>query len=384
LITTQHLIVGVVCVHKLVVIGSAEKSTMSRRETAAEIKARWGKPGVSKGNSIAENYARNVAGSAGPLFDQPKTVLNDFAGCIAKLTPLLAMPNMTGVPRTNLKGVIEFLQGYQAPQSVASDETLRVKELEKELAALKLAASEEASKKVGVSAPAGSLPPPSTYAEAVRREFNRAKHAEARADKLNRAKMVAVSSAAAAIRQQEKEKFLREKFKEGYVPLDVRKNKQRIASEAKTKKKPTSVVQKAALVAHTFVRFTRAQMREHQLQVLKATGCDRWFSVAERAAYKALSPARKAEIKAQRTLNTELAQAKKAAEREKFRQERQQRVAALAKARVEALARSNPKQVYKGKGKATKMPPHCSHRFEINSAGTRTVCRDCGAFGTDA
>jgi len=125
-------------------------------------------------------------------------------------------------------------------------------------------------------------------------------------------------------------------------------------------------------------------MREHQLQVLKATGCDRWFSAAERAAYKALSPARKAEIKAQRTLNSELAQARKAAEREKFRQERQQRVAALAKARVEALARSNPKQVYKGKGRATKMPPHCSHRFEINAAGTRTVCRDCGAFGTDA
>jgi len=359
---------------------------MSRRETAAEIKARvMGKSGSSKGNSIAENYAKNVVGSAGPLFDQPKVVLNDFVGCIAKLSPLLAMPNMTGVPRTNLKAVIAFLQDYRGPsQSGLQTDAARIDELEKELAALKLAASEEASKKAGVSAPAGSLPPPSTYAEAVRREFNRAKHAEARADKLNRAKMAAVSSAAAAIRQQEKEKHLREKFKEGYVPLDVRKNKQRIASEAKVKTKPTSVVQKAALVAHAFVRFTRAQMREHQLQVLKATGCDRWFSAAERAAYKALSPARKAEIKAQRTLNTKLVQAKKAAEREKFRQERQQRVAALTKARVEALARSNPKQVYKGKGKATKMPPRCSHRFEINSTGTRTVCRDCGAFGTDA
>jgi len=352
---------------------------MSRRETAAEIKARV------MGKSISENYKKNV-GPAGPLFDLPKVPLGDFGGCIAKLTPLLAMPNMTGVPRVNLKGVIDFLSNYREPSQQSGSQTnaARVDELEKELAALKLAASVEASKKPDVPASGGTLPPPSTYAEAVRREFNRARHAEARADKLNRAKMAAVSSAAASIRQQEKELALREKFKEGYVPLDVRKNKQRIASEAKAKKKPTSVVQKAALVAHTFVRFTRAQMREHQVQVLKATGCDRWFSAAERAAYKALSPARKAEIKAQRTLNAELAQAAKAAEREKFRQERQQRVTALAKARVEALARSNPKQVYKGKGKATKMPPHCSHRFEINATGTRTVCRDCGAFGTDA
>jgi len=345
---------------------------MSRRETAAEIKARMtGKPSTP-----------NVAAKPPP----GGTPVTTVEACCENIRQIFADPSIKGVTHEKAKAAWRFLQSFTGTQSQSGSRTdaARVDELEKELAALKLAASEEASKKAGVSAPAGSLPPPSTYAEAVRREFNRAKHAEARADKLNRAKMAAVSSAAAAIRQQEKERFLREKFKEGYVPLDVRRNKQRIASEAKTKVKPTSVVQKAALVAHTFVRFTRAQMREHQLQVLKATGCDKWFSAAERAAYKALSPARKAEIKAQRTLNTELAQAKKAAEREKFRQERQQRVATLAKARVEALARSNPKQVYKGKGKATKMPPHCSHRFEINASGTRTVCRDCGAFGTDA
>lgn len=275
---------------------------------------------------------------------------------------------------------------YVPPKAV-SDETkqARIEELEKEVAALRLSASEEASKKPdgqpsGIQS-GGSLPPPSTYAEAVRREFNRAKHREARADKLNRAKMAAVASAAAAIRQQEKERVLREKFKEGYIPLDVRRNKQRVASEAKAKSKPTSVVQKAALVAHTFVRFTRAQMREHQLQVLKMTGADRWFSAAERAAYKALSPARKAEIKADRMKQSELIQAKKAAEREQFRKERAIRVAAMSKARVEAVARSNPKQVYKGKGRAKKAcPGGC--RLVVNPSGTGTSCRDCGVAGT--
>jgi len=273
-----------------------------------------------------------------------------------------------------------------APPKAVSDETkqARIEELEKEIAALRLSASEEASKKPdgqpsGIQS-GGSLPPPSTYAEAVRREFNRAKHAEARADKLNRAKMAAVAEAAAVVRQQEKERALREKFKEGYVPLDVRKNKQRIASEAKAKKKPTSVVQKAALVAHTFVRFTRAQMREHQLQVLKMTGADRWFSAAERAAYKALSPARKAEIKADRMRQSELIEAKKAAEREQFRKERAIRVATMSKARVEAIARSNPKQVYKGKGRVKKAcPGGC--RFVVNPSGTGTSCRDCGVTG---
>jgi len=122
-------------------------------------------------------------------------------------------------------------------------------------------------------------------------------------------------------------------------------------------------------------------MREHQLQVLKATGADRWFSAAERAAYKALSPARKAEIKADRIRQSELAQAKKAAEREMFRKERVIRVAAMAKARVESLAKANPKQVYKGKGRVNHAcPGGC--RFVVNSLGTATLCRDCGRAGT--
>lgn len=282
---------------------------------------------------------------------------------------------------------------YAPPQRV-SDETkqARIDELEKEIAALRQSASSEATKKPDVqpsgNQSGGSLPPPSTYAEAVRREFNRAKHAEARADKLNRAKMAAVSSEAAKIRQQEKERALREKFKEGYVSLDVRKNKQRIAEGAKVKTKPTSVVQKAALVAHTFVRFTRAQMKEHQAAVLKASGADRWFSAAERAAFKALSPARKAEIKAVRNAKYAEDQARKAAEREKFRKERVERVAALSKARVEALAKPTQKQRYSGNdklfaakaGKATYLCSPC--RFVINSAGTGTNCRDCGRAGT--
>jgi len=186
---------------------------MSRRETAAEVKARvMGKSGPSKGNSIAENYAKNVAGSAGPLFDQPKAVLNGFAGCIAKLSPLLAMPNMTGVPRNNLKEVIEFLQAYRVPESVASDEALRVKEMQEEIERLQKRQSAPSVVEVPAVSPSGPLPPPSTYAEAVRREFNRAKHAEARADKLNRAKMAAVSSEAAKIRQQEKELALRQRL----------------------------------------------------------------------------------------------------------------------------------------------------------------------------
>lgn len=82
----------------------------------------------------------------------------------------------------------------------------RIDELEKEIALLRASASSEAEKKPsgqpsGVQL-GGSLPPPSTYAEAVRREFNRSKHAEARADKLNRAKMAAVSRDAAVIRNK--------------------------------------------------------------------------------------------------------------------------------------------------------------------------------------
>jgi hypothetical protein len=263
----------------------------------------------------------------------------------------------------------------------------KIQALEDEIASLKRSASEEANKKPAVVTVGGSLPPPSTYAEAVRREFNRARHAEARADKLNRAKMSAVSQAAAELRQKEKELALREKFKEGYIPLEERRKASRPkkASEAKiTVNKPKTLVEKAAVAAHGFVRFTRAQMKEHQMAVLNATGADKWFSAAERAAYKALDPGSKAKIKAARNLAREKREAAKAAERQKFREERAVRVAALTKARVEALAKSTPKQRYSGNAnlfvRKGKEPMHCTtgHRMVTNVAGTAISCRDCG------
>jgi hypothetical protein len=271
--------------------------------------------------------------------------------------------------------------------SMSEDAKAKIEALEKEIERLRRSASEEAAKKAAAQPPvvaaAVTLPPPSTYAEAVRREFNRAKHAEARADKINRAKMARVSKDAAAIKAEEKERALREKFKEGYVPLALRQQQRKLASEAKAKTTASTVKQKAAQVAHTFVRFTRKQMREHQSAVLKATGAEKWFSAAERAAYKALPPSAKANIKAARMLRAQKAEEEKAAEREKFRKERNERVLALTRARVEALAKSTPKQRFKGKGKAAaqkKCQVPC--RLVTNATGTGTSCRDCGCAGT--
>jgi sarcosine oxidase delta subunit len=223
----------------------------------------------------------------------------------------------------------------------------------------------------------------------VRRELNRAKHAEARADKINREKMAAVSRAAAELKTAEKEAALLSKYKEGYQPLASRKEAKRVAALAKAKR-PETLREKTAKVAHTFVRYTRAQMKEHQKRVLASSGCDRWFSAAERAAYKALSPARKAEIKAERLANQLKDEKAKAAERQKFRMERIQRSIAVAKERTEALAKPKPSSkgvrserfFPSGKGRVSICNGGQGCRLVINAAGTETRCRDCHRAGT--
>jgi sarcosine oxidase delta subunit len=286
---------------------------------------------------------------------------------------------------------LTIMPGVQPVKTLVYDKEaqLRVQELEKELAELREQAKGKGVQNTPADAQAstGSLPPPSTYAEAVRRELNRAKHAEARADKINREKMAAVSRAAAELKTAEKEAALLARFKEGYQPLASRKEALRVAAQAKAKR-PETIREKTAKVAHTFVRYTRAQMKEHQQRILQQSGCDRWFSAAERAAYKALSPARKAEIKAER-LSRQLASEKaKAAERQKFRMERIARSIAIAKERTEALARPKAKVVRSerffpsGKGRVVTCNGGQGCRLVVNAAGTETRCRDCHRAGT--
>lgn len=174
-------------------------------------------------------------------------------------------------------------------------------------------------------APSADLPPPSTYAQAVLRALNAQKGREARADKLNRQKMAKESEEAAAKRAAAKEAYLSEKYKEGYLPLADRKKiaEQRTAKKGKKDNKAAapSVVEAAACDVRKFVRWTHAQMRKHQAVVLQQTGGERWFSAAERAAYKLLPASEKARLRAENLASRQKKSAEQAKSRQAWRKE---------------------------------------------------------------
>jgi len=174
-------------------------------------------------------------------------------------------------------------------------------------------------------APSADLPPPSTYAQAVLRALNAQKGREARADKLNRQKMAKESEEAAAKRAAAKEAFLSAKYKEGYLPLADRKKiaEQRTAKLGNKASKATapSVVEAAACDVRKFVRWTHAQMRKHQAAVLQQTGGGRWFSAAERAAYKLLPASEKARLRAENLASRQKKSAEQAKSRQAWRKE---------------------------------------------------------------
>jgi len=174
-------------------------------------------------------------------------------------------------------------------------------------------------------APSADLPPPSTYAQAVLRALNAQKGREARADKLNRQKMAKESEEAAAKRAAAKEAYLSTKYREGYLPLADRKKiaEQRTAKKGKKNDKAAapSVVEAAACDVRKFVRWTHAQMRKHQAAVLQQTGGERWFSAAERAAYKLLPASEKARLRAENLASRQKKSAEQAKSRQTWRKE---------------------------------------------------------------
>jgi DNA polymerase III gamma/tau subunit len=239
----------------------------------------------------------------------------------------------------------------------------------------------------------GALPPPATYAAAVLRSLNEQKAAAAKADKKNRAAMAQVSEKAAEDRKAKKELALKVKYAEGYVPLADRKKLSVEKTALKKDPKPATSAEKVAKAAHSFVRFTRAQMKGYQAAFVARTGAEKWFSAAERAAYKQLSPAEKKKIRVENHEARIRREQQQARDRQKFRKERQDRIAVeLSKRRVEErelaerlssgfVPRKLPtKSLIKGKGRQI-----CTtgHRMVTNAAGSRQQCRDCGALGTD-
>jgi DNA polymerase III gamma/tau subunit len=183
----------------------------------------------------------------------------------------------------------------------------------------------------------GALPPPATYAAALLRALNKQKGEQARADKLNRAKMAQVSVKAREDRRSKKEDALRVKYAEGYQPLAERKKASMEKGAKQPTQKPDTSSEMVAKAAHSFVRFSRAQMKGYQAAFLARTGAERWFSAAERAAYKQLSSAEKKKI---RVANHE-ARLKREQEavrnRQKFRKERSERLKAASERRCGQL-----------------------------------------------
>jgi len=247
--------------------------------------------------------------------------------------------------------------------------------------------------KAGVEA-TGSLPPPATYAAAVLRSLNEQKAAAERADKKNRAKMAQVSAQAAEDRKVKKELALKVKYAEGYVPLADRKKLSVEKTALKKDQKPATSAEKVAKAAHSFVRFTRAQMKGYQAAFVARTGAEKWFSAAERVAYKQLSPAEKKKIRVENHEARIRREQQQARDRQKFRKERQDRIAVeLSKRRVEERERAErlssgfvprkaPSSQKSTKGKGREI---CTtgHRWVTNEAGTRQSCRDCGTLGTN-
>jgi hypothetical protein len=248
----------------------------------------------------------------------------------------------------------------------------------------------EAKPKAGVE-DTGVLPPPATYAAAVLRSLNEQKAAAAKADKKNRAAMAQVSAKAAEDRKAKKEQALKVKYAEGYVPLADRKKLSVEKTALKKDRKPATSAEKVAKAAHSLVRFTRAQMKSYQAAFVARTGAEKWFSAAERVAYKRLSPAEKKKIRVENHEARIKREQQQARDRQKFRKERQDRIAAaLSKRRAEDSERASvgyvpfrdpPRRTpTRGKGRET-----CTtgHRLVTNAAGSRQLCRDCGAPGAN-
>jgi hypothetical protein len=255
----------------------------------------------------------------------------------------------------------------------------------------KQSTKDDVKPKAGVEA--GCLPPPATYASAVLRSLNQQKAAAERADKKNRAAMAQVSAQAAQDRKAKKELALKAKYAEGYVPLADRRKLSVEKTALKKDQKPATSAEKVAKAAHSFVRFTRAQMKGYQAAFVARTGADKWFSAAERAAYKQLSPAEKKKIRVENHEARVRREQQQARDRQKFRKERQDRIAVeLSKRRMEerelaqrlssgfAPRKAPMKSSTKGKGRQI-----CTtgHRMVTNAAGSRQQCRDCGALGTN-
>jgi hypothetical protein len=184
----------------------------------------------------------------------------------------------------------------------------------------------------------GALPPPATYASALLRALNKQKGEQARADKLNRARMAQVSEKAKEDRRAKKEDALRAKYAEGYQPLAERKkaSMEKGAKNPKTQK-PDSSSEMVARAAHSFVRFSRAQMKGYQAAFLARTGAEKWFSAAERAAYKQLSSAEKKKIRVANHEARLKREQEAARNRQKFRKERSVRLAAVSERRCGQL-----------------------------------------------
>jgi len=180
-----------------------------------------------------------------------------------------------------------------------------------------------------------TLPPPQTYAAALLKAINQQQAKAKKADKQNRAVMAQVSKEAAAERLAKKEEALRTKYKEGYTPLADRKKAGVKKITPATKPKADTASEKVAKAAHSFVRFSQAQMKGYQAAFLAKTGAERWFSAAERAAYKRLSPAEKKKIRAQNHEARVKKEQDQALARQKARKERAARIVVERAAAVE-------------------------------------------------
>jgi len=149
---------------------------------------------------------------------------------------------------------------------------------------------------VKVGAAVGFMPP-QTYAAAVVRAINADKTRQAQAEAKNRKAMALRSKAVSEAKAAEKEAALLRKWGPGYMPPAERKARQgdgQIAARKGGKVSSNTLSQAGAAHAHKFIKWTSAQMNAHQKKLLELTGGARWFSAAERKAFKAMSAEDKA------------------------------------------------------------------------------------------
>jgi len=190
--------------------------------------------------------------------------------------------------------------------SVVPDTTTleKITKLEAELAASR--ATLEKERKAAASLPKQTskqvvdIPPPQTYANVVLATIRRAEHKRAEAAAKNRRAMAERSAAAAKVSVERNEARLLLKYGEGYMPLADRKKLEANLKKSRAgKDKARSIPQILASNARSFVRWSHEQMKAHQSEVLRKTGGSRWFSAAERIAFKAMSREDQATARAQ-------------------------------------------------------------------------------------